>query len=250
MSESTFEHIDDLADKGTDKSTDERVDEHLDEHLDGHLNDSEVDKDEDDLTEIDPNGNLILTLEDRKLRVSSHILSFASPVFKAMFDRNIPELHQSTFSSSRSLDLEDSYEAMFALCSILHHRYELLTRFALNCNEASYILVMSLIELTKVTKKYDCVKPVALWAGNILSGLVVNGLEGYTVEFLCAAYHLGLKKAFAEITTMLVYSLKADQIEALLLPTWSDPKERWFIGAEPTHLTSMLCPSCCCFCSC
>ena len=69
-------------------------------------------------------GDVIFVLQQTRLRVSSVILSSASPVFKAMFGPNYAEGQgQRSAGEPREVPLfDDDLCAMARLCRLLHHQ--------------------------------------------------------------------------------------------------------------------------------
>lgn len=70
------------------------------------------------------NGDVVLTLRLTRLRVSSAVLSTASPVFRAMFGPNFlvgQDVHSAQNPREIPLEDDDSH-AMMRLCYLLHHQ--------------------------------------------------------------------------------------------------------------------------------
>ena len=125
-------------------------------------------------TIVDPDGDVMLELSNITLRVSSKVLSLASPVFKAMLGPNFSE-GIPTETGLRTIKLPDDNSALVHyLCCILHHRY----------NYLEVDVDISLFQgLTLLTDKYDCVKAVQHWGINCLRKLLKEGK--------CHNFHLG-----------------------------------------------------------
>ena len=223
------------------KSFGGHINQDTDESIDGSADDWE---DERYLTEIVPRGDVIICIRDGRLLVSSQVLSLASPVFKAKINSEISEANQAPFPSPCSIELEDEdYNPIYYLCSILHCAYELLEGYLPHDTVPTDLLVGILVSLTKVAKKYDCVRPVSLWAGDILSRLASYTHEPHATQILCVAYHLGLQKVFAEITKRNLYESNPEQLATPLIPVWSAwgrEQENWFWGDQPKHVFRML----------
>ena len=75
-----------------------------------------------DIENIDPEGDVIIVYEHSGLRVSSKVLSLASPVFKALLGPGFREgnLERSTASSLKLEFSEDDAIAMTILLKIIH----------------------------------------------------------------------------------------------------------------------------------
>ncbi|KAL2222526.1 hypothetical protein M432DRAFT_6682 [Thermoascus aurantiacus ATCC 26904] len=113
--------------------------------------------------DIDPNGDVHLVLRDKsyiapgeevivRLRVSSKILSIASPVFQAMFSPHFREGSElrSRQDPSSTVEVplpEDEFLGMWYLCHVLHHRDPWQDR------EVGYAAIES---MARMSHKYDC----------------------------------------------------------------------------------------------
>ena len=118
--------------------------------------------------DIDPQGDIIFVLGNprfdpeprRRLRVSSKILSLASPAFAAMFsprwDPPRGDKDPSLFGIPREITLpDDDVEAMTRICQMLHFR-----------EEASSDVSLDLLEMiAMICDKYNLVTALKPWIG-------------------------------------------------------------------------------------
>ena len=100
-------------------------------------------------------GNTSTDSQSRPLRVSSHAISNASPVFKAMLNPRFTDKDNFSFADPLELDLpDDDCDAMIWMCFALHLQdlpegrvpLELLKRLAILCD------------------KYDCARAMQPWS--------------------------------------------------------------------------------------
>jgi hypothetical protein len=138
-----------------------------------------------------------------ELRVSSHILSIASPVFKAMFNERFAEGHGLSPASPRRISLpDDDANTMEILCYILHHDVSALP---------DVISWQKLADLSVLCDKYDCIRPVQpsmrLWIRNCIdeqSGAMSAQILENMAKCLFAAYVLDLPTEFKRVTKWLL----------------------------------------------
>lgn len=105
-----------------------------------------------------------------KIHVSSHLLSYSSPVFKSMLDPHFKEGMTLATSSSVEIPLpDDDFRAMTTLCRVLHLR----TATVESKPDAEHILAISTL-----VDKYDCAEAVApiaqCWIGEHLNRSVLT----------------------------------------------------------------------------
>lgn len=94
---------------------------------------------------IDPEGDIILICHEIEFRVSSKVLSLASPVFKALFSPTFAEGQPTSSKVSRIQLHDDDADSMRFMCAVLHHK----------CASANGIGLERLERLAVVTDKYD-----------------------------------------------------------------------------------------------
>ena len=163
---------------------------------------------------IDPEGDVLLELADRQLQVSSKLMSIASTVFKALFG---PAFAEGSLRSSehviRVLLPDDDEEAMTALCSILHYRFDLVPK-----KLHSDVLE----ELALLADKYDCVNALSMWSAQHLAGLLEQEEHVDYNTKLLPAYYFNDAKAFRQITKAMVYESEKPRINRpFVLPTFA-----------------------------
>lgn len=101
--------------------------------------------------DVDPKGDVILRTKTKNLRVSSKLLSMASPVFEQMFskctskDKKL-EGHQSSLPTISSED--DDPQAISLLCHILHYRRDVIR---------AVVDLELLVKFVQLSEKYDCI---------------------------------------------------------------------------------------------
>ncbi|KAF2236153.1 hypothetical protein EV356DRAFT_87011 [Viridothelium virens] len=94
---------------------------------------------------VDDEGDLILWTKTKGVRVSSKVLSVASPVFKAMFNyyRIAPE---GSSNEPYSMSVDADGNALEELCQVLHHK-----------PPAVSTDIEKLVQFAKVCQKYQCI---------------------------------------------------------------------------------------------
>ncbi|KAL6715638.1 hypothetical protein ACLMJK_006599 [Lecanora helva] len=141
--------------------------------------------------EPDPSGDLVLILGDPSeqtyIRVSSKILSIASPVLAAMLGPKYAE--GNTLSTTGSLELtlpEDDPEAMVWVCNIVHLKQSF-----------THISVALMEKIAVTCDKYDMSGALSVWGEAWLShiDLSTDGEARYG-RLLWIAYALGCQTVF------------------------------------------------------
>ena len=164
-----------------------------------------------DTTTIDiatADGDILLVLGETRLRVSSVILSSASPVFKAMLGPNFLEGQgERSAQSPKEISLpDDDISAMTQLCRILHHQYRT------EDNVLTSHCVEGLFALTVVSDKYGCTDSIEAVAKHLLSELgttSVSPLISPTTLLVLSAVAYKIKdcRHFALFTRRLVLGI-------------------------------------------
>jgi hypothetical protein len=134
-----------------------------------------------EVTDVAAEGDMILTLQHSRLRVSSVILASASPVFKVMMGPAF--LEGRDFRSAqypKEIPLEDDSTAMTRLCFMLHHR-----RYP-KCSPPQDIPLVDgaegLFALAVVADKYSCTDAVGMATGNLLAyNLISTGMPRHLI---------------------------------------------------------------------
>ncbi|MCJ1432887.1 hypothetical protein MMC27_002245 [Xylographa pallens] len=150
------------------------------------------------VVEIDPNGDVVVLLNWKKLLVSSKILSMASRVFAAMFSSRFKEgLQNATPGIISTVSLpEDDAIAFEIICDVIHYRHKLIpTDPSLN----------QLVNIAIIADKYELYE--ALYAYSVVwlqSGIKnCNGKIHEVADWnklLLAAYILDTPGEFARIS--------------------------------------------------
>ena len=113
------------------------------------------------IADVDPAGDVILTVgseqcgDQVRLRVSSKILSLASPVFAAMVSpRWSDSAYKASFSDPQHILLpEDTSSPMQWICQILHFREDISTNKD----------IPFLVSVAMLCNKYDLKSPIKIW---------------------------------------------------------------------------------------
>ena len=107
-----------------------------------------------DLTVIDPDGVVIITVGKPGFQVSSKVLSLAPPVFKALFGPKFAE-GQFVIDNARLIELQDDDpETLDIMCRLFHHEPA----------PPSPIGIERLEKMAIIADKFDCVRAMHYWA--------------------------------------------------------------------------------------
>ena len=115
------------------------------------------------ITDIDPAGDVILEVgaevcgDQTRLRVSSKVLSLASPAFAAMFSPKWSDgVNKVSASEPQHISLpEDDSSPMEWICQILHYHKDISTEKD----------IPFLVGVAELCDKYDMESPIKTWAG-------------------------------------------------------------------------------------
>ncbi len=151
----------------------------------------------------DPNGDVKFIIGDpnsaKTLRVSSKVLSLASPVFAALFSLKSSEgvaLRNSTNVSEISLP-DDDPEAMQLVCHILHHGHDITRK----------VSVALLEKVATLCDKHDTVTPLSAWSEVWLHAWKsILTEEDDWMKMMHISYVFGNSGAFFLSTTELFFS--------------------------------------------
>ncbi|KAF2491511.1 hypothetical protein BU16DRAFT_440318, partial [Lophium mytilinum] len=122
------------------------------------------------------------------LRVSSKILTLASPVFKAMFTHGFAESQDLSSTAPRLIPLpDDNTRAMVLLSRILHHKVARIPK---------KLSLGALVDLAILSDKYDCSVPLNVYGTLWVAELMESACKGRYKELLFATYILDLPEAF------------------------------------------------------
>lgn len=130
--------------------------------------------------DIAAEGDVILVLQQTRLRVSSVILSSASPVLRAMFGTNFAEGQgQRSAGESREISLfDDNLGAMTRLCRILHHQDETKDTLLTSIGPVESC-IDGVFALTIVSDKYGCTDSVKVVVKFLLAELASTSVSPF-----------------------------------------------------------------------
>jgi hypothetical protein len=183
-------------------------------------------------------GDVLLVLEETRLRVSSVILSSASLVFKTMLGPNFLEVqgNRSAHDPKEIPLLDDDVIVMTRLCRLLHHQRELPNSSppGVPFSDISTALIIdarALFDLAVLADKYGCAESIQMAVGYLFFelGSRLKASDVSTIvqlNLITAAYIFEDRRHFALFTRRLVmdhfraYSRTCSHHPALaILPT-------------------------------
>lgn len=174
---------------------------------------------EDGMLVVDPYGDVILivggTSLNESIQVSSHVLSLASTVFKAMFKHHFPEGHrlEAAKGSPVSIDLpEDDSEVTRLACRVLHHQID-------NTAEDPSLVVLS--KLATFCDKYDCTHSVRPAAHQWLQRHHLKAPLERIQNLLTLSYMFDVPELFSTVTAELVLNHTGSFIECTFKTGWN-----------------------------
>ena len=151
------------------------------------------------MIELDPNGDVILVLDDSKLKVSSKSLARASPVLEALFRPGFREGNSLQAKGTEPVSIElpdDDSHAMFAICSIIHRKFK----------EVEVSSAIQLEEIAMVADKYDCLEAISWWGAQCVSILLRKGqVEFSDGRLLFPAVFFNDYIGFREVTRAMAF---------------------------------------------
>lgn len=158
------------------------------------------------VTDADPNGDILLVVgpsdSAASLRISSKVLSLASPVFVVLFSRKFDggrsAMATPTSSEPHRIALpEDDPEAMVVVCHALHFR-------PTRTDNGSLCL---LEKVAVICDKYDLATALSGWSERALQcwKADTDGDAIQCMKLLCIAFVLGSHDAFWVVSWKLLY---------------------------------------------
>lgn len=153
-------------------------------------------------------GDIILILPEKRLRVSSVILSNASPMMKAMLSPRWEGKTARSAEDPKEIELpDDDTGTMTRLCRLLHHKRDV-PEASVN-SDTIKAGVRELFDLVVLSDKYQCTTAIQLAGEYVLSDLcALPESRGMTVELvlklLGAAWMLENDRYFSLLTRRLV----------------------------------------------
>ena len=170
-----------------------------------------------DPTVLDSSGDLILLVGEGALRiqVSSHVLSLASKVFKAMFKPHSQEGNRLKVAQGSSVCIslpEDDPEVTSLACQVLHHQVD-------HTAEPPSLVLLS--KLATFCDKYDCIcsiRPsVRLWIQRHQIEAPLSRRE----NILTLSYMFDDAELFSAVTAELVLKYEGSFIERTSKTGWN-----------------------------
>ncbi|PPJ57385.1 hypothetical protein CBER1_01434 [Cercospora berteroae] len=149
----------------------------------------------DSVVDIDPDGDVVLVCGkangSERLRVSSKVLSLASPVFKTMLGPNFKEGKKLSELGTLDLPLPDDDGAdMMIICNILHMRHSKLDR---------RLEVKKLEDVSILADKYNCTMALGPIAEHWVRELRTDCSDATRASLICSAFRLRLPMMFKEL---------------------------------------------------
>ncbi|KZM24538.1 uncharacterized protein EKO05_0008711 [Ascochyta rabiei] len=133
---------------------------------------------------------------EKKLLVSSMLLSYMSPVFAVMFDGRFAEGQALTPASPRVVSLpEDDADSMAIVCKIMHTR---------TADLSVTITPTQFADIAMICHKYDCVDAVRAWSIIWIADLLQKPTAPDFEKMLVAAYLLDLAPEFLRVSKSLI----------------------------------------------
>ena len=152
---------------------------------------------------IDPDGDIYLNFSGYEVRVSSKVLSLASPGFKKMFGPFFAEGASVAADNPSRVHLRaDDADTLISLCYLLHFQG----------HKVSDTPTLEFLEkLAILTDKYDCVGSISQWTAFHLTDAAREAEKSTTNgRLLFPAYVFDHPRVFRDVTKHLVYSLIPD----------------------------------------
>ncbi|CAK1360128.1 hypothetical protein CB0940_06230 [Cercospora beticola] len=149
----------------------------------------------DSVVDIDPDGDVVLVCgsadKTKRLRVSSKVLSLASPVFKTMLGPDFKEGKRLSKHGSLNLPLpDDDGEDMTIICNILHFRHSKLPR---------QLDTIKLQDISVLADKYSCTMALGPIVEHWVEELRKDCSDAVRVILICASFRLHLPLMFGEL---------------------------------------------------
>ena len=150
---------------------------------------------------IDPSGNVILEVlypdGQKRLLVSSKVLTLVSPVFAAILKSSFREGLSHYPTSAVSIPLpDDDAEAFIVLCNTIHFRTN---------DVPEKLTLMCLVNLAIICDKYNCTSALAPWSAMWLQAKI-DSLDAKDLhKLLFAAYILDNPDVFSRISWEILF---------------------------------------------
>ena len=155
---------------------------------------------------VDEDGDVILEANmpknDKRFRVSSKILSLASPVLRKMFHSGFKEAMELRDVPSQSvIDLpDDDADALLVICNALHH---------LIAAVPEMLPIETLVKMSMLSDKYDKGASLRGWSSTWVKKSMESTSDLTTLEeLLYAAYSLDAAESFFEVSRKMICDQK------------------------------------------
>ncbi len=151
-------------------------------------------------TTIDPDGNLVLVVDDHELLVSRDVLCLSSSVFRAMLRKGSPFLESTKqVISSDGLTYihlgDDNYEVMRIVASAIHLQHDMVPM---------KVPFEVLDSLATICDRYDLRESLGLWPQKLSEGYIDSVTEPGNERWLFIAMVFRNAAIFSEITRRLM----------------------------------------------
>jgi hypothetical protein len=131
---------------------------------------------------LDPEGDVIIFVGNKKWLASAKVLSLASPVFSRMFGPNFKEGIQIRSGEKPTVELEEDNDViMDQILSMLHHQAEHIPLSITPAHAA---------DLAIHSDKYDCRRALRPWSSHWIGDLERQFSQGASIGFSLLATYL------------------------------------------------------------
>lgn len=162
----------------------------------------------DSVTDISSDGDVVLVVgpQNRRLRVQSQCLRYASRVFRAMFGPHWSDGQDLCKESPKEILLvEDDADALRTICCVIHHR---------NDTVPQALAPSKVLQVAIEADKYDC--DIALKYASAQWLQLRDDADMVDLGYLmAAAYLFGNMEAFAALTLALILHHEGSYLELL-----------------------------------
>jgi hypothetical protein len=149
-------------------------------------------------TDIDAAGDVVVQIGEERIRISSKVMSLASPVFKAMFTSGFKEglTPQATASNPSIISLpDDDPTAFICLSRAIHFQgFEL----------PEHVDIAFFEKLASLYDKYQCAAPIASYVQAPLEKLAASASTRGISKILFVAYLLDAPHLFSSASWKMV----------------------------------------------
>jgi hypothetical protein len=149
-------------------------------------------------TDIDAAGDVVVQIGEERIRISSKVMSLASPVFKGMFRSGFKEglTPQSTASNPSIISLPDDDPTAFIYLSRAIHFQ--------GCELPKHVNIAFFEKLASMYDKYQCTAPIASYVQAPLEKLAASASTRDLGKILFVAYILDAPHLFSSASWKMV----------------------------------------------